>query len=52
MLVELGLVGVLCCRLPEPDIIGVIDGLSPRAFESKDDKQNRSRLLRELVYKK
>jgi uncharacterized protein len=33
-------------------VIGAIDGLSPRALESKDDKQNRSRLLRELGYKK
>ena len=33
-------------------VIGVIDGLSSRAIESKDDKQNRSRLLRDLGYKK
>jgi adenosine/AMP kinase len=33
-------------------VIGIIDGSSPRAVESKDDKQNRSKLLRDLGYKK
>jgi adenosine/AMP kinase len=33
-------------------VIGIIDGLSSQAIESKDDKQNRSRLLRDLGYKK
>jgi uncharacterized protein len=33
-------------------VIGIIDGLSSRAIESKDDKQSRSRLLRDLGYKK
>ena len=33
-------------------VIGVIDGLSSRAIESKDDRQSRSRLLRDLGYKK
>src|SRR6516165_4311106 len=33
-------------------VIGIIDGLSSRAIESKDDRQDRSRLLRDLGYKK
>ena len=33
-------------------VVGIIDGLSSRAMESKDDKQSRSRLLRDLGYKK
>ena len=33
-------------------VIGIVDGLSPRAIESEDDKQNRSKLLRDLGYKK
>ena len=33
-------------------VIGIIDGLSSRALESGDDKQNRSKLLRDLGYKK
>ena len=33
-------------------VIGIIDGSSSRAVEGKDDKQNRSRLLRNLGYKK
>jgi uncharacterized protein len=33
-------------------VIGVVDGLSSRAIESEDDKQNRSKLLRDLGYKK
>ncbi|HWS96789.1 MAG TPA: adenosine-specific kinase, partial [Candidatus Methylomirabilis sp.] len=33
-------------------VIGIIDGLSSGAVETKEDKQNRSRLLRELGYKK
>ena len=32
--------------------VGIIDGLSSRAIESKSDKQYRSRLLRDLGYKK
>jgi adenosine specific kinase len=32
-------------------IIGIVDGLSSRAIESEDDKQNRSKLLRDLGYK-
>jgi len=30
----------------------IVDGLSSRAIESEDDKQNRSKLLRDLGYKK
>ena len=33
-------------------VIGIIDGLSSRAIEGKDDRQDRSRLLRDLGYKK
>ena len=33
-------------------VIGIVDGLSSRAIESEDDKQNRSKLLRELGYKR
>jgi uncharacterized protein len=33
-------------------VIGIVDGLSSRAIESEDDKQNRSKLLRDLGYKK
>jgi len=33
-------------------VIGIFDGLSSRAIESEDDKQNRSKLLRDLGYKK
>ena len=33
-------------------VIGVIDGASPRAVESEDDKQSRSKLLRDLGYKR
>jgi uncharacterized protein len=33
-------------------IIGIVDGASPRAIESEDDKQNRAKLLRDLGYKK
>ncbi len=33
-------------------VIGVVDGTSPRAIESEDDKRNRSKLLRDLGYKK
>ena len=32
-------------------VIGIVDGLSSRAIESDDDKQNRSKLLRDLGYK-
>ena len=33
-------------------VIGIVDGLSSRAIESGDDKQKRSKLLRDLGYKK
>jgi len=33
-------------------VVGIIDGSSSRAVEGKDDKQSRSRLLRDLGYKK
>jgi hypothetical protein len=33
-------------------VTGIVDGLSSRAIESEDDKQNRSKLLRDLGYKK
>jgi uncharacterized protein len=33
-------------------VIGIIDGLSARAMESDADKQKRSKLLRDLGYKK
>ena len=33
-------------------VIGIIDGSSSRAVEGKDDKESRSRLLRDLGYKK
>jgi len=33
-------------------VIGIIDGASPRAVESQDDKQSRSKLLRDLGYKR
>lgn len=33
-------------------VIGIIDGVSSRAIESEDDKKNRSKLLRDLGYKK
>jgi uncharacterized protein len=33
-------------------VIGIVDGASPHAVESKDDKQNRSKLLRDLRYKR
>jgi len=33
-------------------VIGIVDGLSSRAIESEDDKQNGSKLLRDLGYKK
>ena len=33
-------------------IIGVMDGASPRAIESEDDKRSRMSLLRELGYKR
>ncbi len=33
-------------------IIGVIDGSSSRAIEGKEDKESRSKLLRDLGYKK
>jgi uncharacterized protein len=33
-------------------VVGIVDGLSSRAIESEDDKLNRSKLLRDLGYKK
>jgi len=33
-------------------VVGIVDGLSSLAIESGDDKQNRSKLLRDLGYKK
>ena len=33
-------------------VVGIVDGLSSRSIESPDDKQKRSKLLRELGYKK
>ena len=33
-------------------VIGIVDGLSSLAIESEDDKQNRSKLVRDLGYKK
>jgi uncharacterized protein len=33
-------------------VIGIVDGASPCAVESENDKQNRSTLLRDLGYKK
>jgi uncharacterized protein len=33
-------------------VIGISDGASPRAVESEDDKQSRSKLLRDLGYKR
>jgi uncharacterized protein len=33
-------------------VIGIVDGLPPRAIESEDEKQKRSKLVRELGYKK
>jgi uncharacterized protein len=33
-------------------VIGVVDGFSPQGTESQDDKYNRSKLLRDLGYKK
>jgi hypothetical protein len=33
-------------------VTGIVDGLSSRAIESEDDKQNGSKLLRDLGYKK
>ncbi len=33
-------------------VIGIADGLSPRAIESEGDKQSRSKLLRDLGYKR
>ena len=33
-------------------VIGVVDGLSSRAIRKEDDKQNRSKVLRDLGYKK
>jgi uncharacterized protein len=33
-------------------VIGIVDGLSSRAIESEGDKQNRSKLLRDLGYKR
>ena len=33
-------------------VVGIADGLSPRAIESEDDKRDRSKLLRDLGYKR
>ncbi len=33
-------------------VIGIVDGLSPRAIESEDDKKDRTKLLRDLGYKR
>ncbi len=33
-------------------VIGIVDGASSRAIESQDDKRDRSKLLRELGYKR
>jgi len=33
-------------------VIGIVDGLSSLAIESEDDKRKRSKLLRDLGYKK
>jgi len=33
-------------------VIGIVDGLSPRAIENEDDKQARFKLLRDFAYKK
>ena len=33
-------------------VVGIVDGLSSRSIEGPDDKQKRSKLLRELGYKK
>jgi len=33
-------------------VIGIVDGVSSRAIESWSDKQNRSKLLRDLGYKR
>jgi adenosine/AMP kinase len=33
-------------------VIGVVDGASPRAVESEDDKRSRSKLLRDIGYKR
>ena len=33
-------------------VIGIVDGLSSRAIENKDDKRDRSKLLRDLGYKR
>ncbi len=33
-------------------VIGIVDGFSSRAIENEDDKQNRSKLLRDLGSKK
>ena len=33
-------------------VIGIVDGFSSLATESEDDKQSRSKLLRDLGYKK
>ena len=33
-------------------VIGIIDGASAHAVESEDDKQSRSKVLRDLGYKR
>ena len=61
---NVGEVAVIYCATSNPvrvlvakvedcrSVIGIIDGASPRAVESEDDKQNRSKLLRDLGYKR
>lgn len=61
---NVGEVAVIYCATSNPvqvlvakvedcrSVIGIIDGASPRAMESEDDKQNRSKLLRDLGYKR
>jgi adenosine/AMP kinase len=61
---NVGEVAVIYCATSNPvrvivakaedgrSVIGIVDGLSPRAIESDDDKQERSKLLRDLGYKK
>jgi len=46
-------VRVVVARIEDSrSVIGVIDGASPHAVESEDDKQSRSKVLRDLGYKR
>jgi uncharacterized protein len=45
-------VQVIVAKIESRSVIGIIDGLSSRAVESKDDKHSRAKLLRDLGYKK